>query len=766
MNDTNLQAYALSKGIKTATKDMTSQEKIGLAMKMFLEKTADYAGNYAKENETLAGSLTTAKAAFKNFLSGVGDASEVGAALVKAGKVIGQKLTALLPSLVSGISALLDSLIPELPPMLESLLPALIDGAVALVNGLVKAGGQIVNALMGIAPDLLEAALLLMETIGSALIDNIDFVLDPALQIVMMLGQALIDNLPKLADAAKKLIVKLCTFIGNNSEKIVNLAVEIITTLATEIAKNAPKLVKPVFGAILTLGKSLFDGAVKLGKNLGEGIAKAFGYAVPKVEGLTAKTYEYTDAEEEAIDAMYDSIDALDELQDNYAKSASAILDETQLTEDLWKELQTLCDETGYVDDANKDRAEYILGELNKALDTEYYLNGNIIGQYQQMQEEIDTLIQKRRAELLLNTMGEKYAAAKSSHSTSVQAYAAADRALTAERVYVDDYWSDFLDKHYNVFNLIVDRMEATGESYADAKSFIYDIRNSDWVQQFGGIEGNWKSGENGFMGYRWSDDEEKNIKNYKTSVAEKEEDLENAKAALNAENATIYQYETAENQIMNGDYEGATSTMLDGVEGALWSALKGGDISVSIDTTALKSDLKDSLSYLQFYADQLTKGVDGYTTDGLEDLSEALQENATLYKEYMDEQGDAVESLYGQETIANALGILLDAQEIAGGLGGSSDVLHAPVDIDEIIPKTSEGIAISPVSFADEEKSALTGMTEKLETLISLMGEKLSELILGNNAIATSMSTLTNGGLTVKMNSREFGRMVRTVKE
>ncbi|GAB2022415.1 hypothetical protein RyT2_14890 [Pseudolactococcus yaeyamensis] len=69
MNDTSIGAYALSKGIKKSTSEMTSQEKIGIAMEMFMEKTAKYAGNYAKENDTLAGSLTTAKAALGNFMA-------------------------------------------------------------------------------------------------------------------------------------------------------------------------------------------------------------------------------------------------------------------------------------------------------------------------------------------------------------------------------------------------------------------------------------------------------------------------------------------------------------------------------------------------------------------------------------------------------------------------------------------------------------------------------------------------------------------------
>lgn len=72
MNDTTLQAYALEKGIGKSTQSMTNQEKVTLAMAMFMERTAYAAGNYAKENQTVAGSLQTLKGAYQNFLSGAG----------------------------------------------------------------------------------------------------------------------------------------------------------------------------------------------------------------------------------------------------------------------------------------------------------------------------------------------------------------------------------------------------------------------------------------------------------------------------------------------------------------------------------------------------------------------------------------------------------------------------------------------------------------------------------------------------------------------
>ena len=77
MNATNIEAYALSKGIETSYKEMENSQKVQLAMQMFLEKSAYAAGNYAKENDTLAGSVNTLKGAWNNFLSGVGSINDV-----------------------------------------------------------------------------------------------------------------------------------------------------------------------------------------------------------------------------------------------------------------------------------------------------------------------------------------------------------------------------------------------------------------------------------------------------------------------------------------------------------------------------------------------------------------------------------------------------------------------------------------------------------------------------------------------------------------
>ncbi|MGN0595780.1 MAG: hypothetical protein ACI4J1_00420 [Ruminiclostridium sp.] len=101
INDTNLQLYAQEKGLG---KLETTQQKVNAAMQMFIDKTDYAAGNYAKENDTYSGALTTLKAEFENF------AAEAG--------------TALLP--------LAQSILPVATQLLNELKPAIVYAAEAI----------------------------------------------------------------------------------------------------------------------------------------------------------------------------------------------------------------------------------------------------------------------------------------------------------------------------------------------------------------------------------------------------------------------------------------------------------------------------------------------------------------------------------------------------------------------------------------------------------------------------------------------------------
>ncbi len=246
MNDTTLQAYALEKGISKSTREMTNQEKIGLAMQMFMEKTADYAGNYSKENETLAGSLGTAKAAFDNFLSGAGSIDDVISSFQGAVNSIAGQVTTLFPKIVSGITKMVTDIVPMIPPMLEQVLPTLIEGAISLINGLVAAMPQIVSVLMAAVPALLEGVTSIVNAIISAL---------P--QLVESIISALPSLIPVLISGIVSVIVTLCGQFSSIIQPIIDYLPEIIISIVEALMNNLPALIEGIIALVMGIVEAI-----------------------------------------------------------------------------------------------------------------------------------------------------------------------------------------------------------------------------------------------------------------------------------------------------------------------------------------------------------------------------------------------------------------------------------------------------------------------------------------------------------------------------
>lgn len=240
MNDTTIQAYALEKGISKSTTEMTNQEKIGLAMEMFMEKTAYAAGNYAKENETLAGSLGTAKAAFSNFLSGAGSVDDVVSSFSNLADVVVNKIDEMFPKLMTGVTQLVEKLVPMIPPLLQKVLPGLISGATSLINGLVAALPAVLNALMGALPALIQG----VQTIINALIGALP-------QIMQTLVTALPTILPQLITAIINIIVQLCTMLPRIIQPIVDALPDIIISIVGALMNNLPALIQGLISLVM-----------------------------------------------------------------------------------------------------------------------------------------------------------------------------------------------------------------------------------------------------------------------------------------------------------------------------------------------------------------------------------------------------------------------------------------------------------------------------------------------------------------------------------
>lgn len=167
-----------------------------------------------------------------------------------------------------------------------------------------------------------------------------------------------------------------------------------------------------ILNPLIKTGTSLisgFSGVIK-------GLSSPAGIATAVITGLATALTFFKAKQSEAwkeTNELTNRVMGLKDEMDEYSKSlrdnASNELAHIDKTKQLRDELKNLVDENGKVKDGYKERVQFILGQLNKTLGTEYKLNGDIISEYKTLQNEIDKTIEKKKAEIKLNVSKAEY---------------------------------------------------------------------------------------------------------------------------------------------------------------------------------------------------------------------------------------------------------------------------------------------------------------------------------------------------------------------
>ena len=317
MNDTALNAYALEKGIKKTTAQMQLSEKVQLATQMFLEKSAKYAGNYAKENETLSGSLNTTKKAFADFLSGGGNMKNFVDSLINTIKIAAKEIVKIMPDLANSLTTLVSDLVPVIAELIPTLLPAVIDGTVALLNALVAAMPQIIQALVAAIPMLIQGVMRLvlgvlqalpqiiqmitasLPQIIKAIVDtltspeNLIAIMDAGIELLLALVDAIPDIIVALVDALPTIIENIVTTLLKPEFilKMINAGIRLIGGLITGIGKMIGSVVTSAGEILGKIGEALhpsklFEIGVNMVKGLWEGIKSVKDWVFEKIGGF------------------------------------------------------------------------------------------------------------------------------------------------------------------------------------------------------------------------------------------------------------------------------------------------------------------------------------------------------------------------------------------------------------------------------------------------------------------------------------------------
>lgn len=256
-------------------------------------------GTTAKEaSQTISGSVTAAKAAWQNFLSGAGGIEEVVDTVVTAGTQIGKAVVKMLPKIVDGIVGLVNGLIPEIPKLIETLLPALLNGAIALIKGLVAAIPTLLTTLAEMLPTIIqslvdmfvqvakafgEQAPVIMPLVVNAIIDalitlfeNIDVIIDACLALVLGLTNGIIQSLPVLIERLPEIVQKILEALIEAAPVLMKAGIELIIMIVKGTVQAIPTLIKSLW----TLSTQTIPNAIR------EAIPKAIQAGKDMIKGL------------------------------------------------------------------------------------------------------------------------------------------------------------------------------------------------------------------------------------------------------------------------------------------------------------------------------------------------------------------------------------------------------------------------------------------------------------------------------------------------
>ena len=207
-----------------------------------------------------------------------------------------------------------------------------------------------------------------------------------------------VQNLPKIEKTVKELAPLVKTVgIAYATWKITSSATDgakALKALTTQMKSTEKAAVS--LNSVLNSGATIIVSGIVAGLiDLGTEIKKAHDNYVPMAERIDKRVSDAFKDQQEAIDAVGDS---LDNVKESFKEAAVEVDYEADKAKYLWEELQTLADEEGKVSDKDKIRAEYLKNELQEALGIEIEMTGNQIQNYKDLQNEIDKLIEKKRA--------------------------------------------------------------------------------------------------------------------------------------------------------------------------------------------------------------------------------------------------------------------------------------------------------------------------------------------------------------------------------
>lgn len=213
-------------------------------------------GTTAREaSGTISGSIDTMKAAFQNFVTGLGMNN------ADIDMLLGNVVEAF-QNVVTNVQPIIERLIDYIPGIVSAVIPVLQSMAPDLVRTAVELFTAFVNAIIGVLPDLIPVAIDAINLFANTLIQNLPIIIESGIQLIIGLINGFAEALPTLIAQAPKLISTLANAIINNLPTIITAGMKIIQALIEGLISMAGSLPQIAMDILVNL-KDTFAGGVE-----------------------------------------------------------------------------------------------------------------------------------------------------------------------------------------------------------------------------------------------------------------------------------------------------------------------------------------------------------------------------------------------------------------------------------------------------------------------------------------------------------------------
>lgn len=290
MNATTLQAYALEKGVNFKWDTASNAEKAELAMKMFMERTTQYAGNFARESkETFSGALGAMKSAAENVLGNM----PLGKSIVEPLNVLASTITTFvggnLVPMLNNIIQQVPQLFPFAAKLVESTAQGIRDNLPKIVESIKTFAANMASSFTSTLPQFVQSGISIIKSILTGITQTLPSIINAGLQVITALINGITQNSSTILTTIVQVVSQIAAAIIQNLPQIITSGVNIAIAIAQGIVDTIPKIIEAIpqiFTAIVNAAKQVDWASV--GKQIMESLKKAISDGGPAVVAVMA----------------------------------------------------------------------------------------------------------------------------------------------------------------------------------------------------------------------------------------------------------------------------------------------------------------------------------------------------------------------------------------------------------------------------------------------------------------------------------------------